>query len=189
MTERRGIFLFAETTGGKVDKRSLLALEKARDLAGELGVYVDAVVAGGIVESTAKELITYGAKKVIVAREARFSAYDTDALLSLLTAIIKERNPEVVVFADSFASRDLGPRLAQRFGTSFVAACTALGVDERERKVIQTRKVFDGKVTTRIITTVDAPQIFSVRVDESAEPYEADFPRGEVVEWSGAADA
>ncbi len=166
-----------------MDKRCLLALEKTRDLAGELGVYVDAVLAGGDIDGAAKELITFGAKKVIVARDASFERYDTEALLALLTAIIQERNPEAVVFADSFSAKDLGPRLAQRFGTSFVAACTGLGVEERERKIIQTRRAFGGKVTMRHLTTVSAPQVFSVMVVPSAEPCEADHARGEVVEW------
>ncbi|MFQ5910558.1 MAG: hypothetical protein ACE5IJ_07555, partial [Thermoplasmata archaeon] len=96
-----------------------------------------------------------------------------------------ERKPEAVVFADSFAARDLGPRLAQRFQTSFVASCTDLAVEERERKIVQTRRVFGGKVTMRLLTTVAAPQIFSIRVDRSREPEKADFPRGEVVEWTG----
>ena len=181
MTEYRGILLFAEVVVGKVDKKTLLALEKMKDLASELGVYVDAILVGTAIDDAARELISYGAKKVFAAKSEEFNAYDTQKLVALLAAIIEAKTPEAVVFADSFAARDLGPRLAQRFETSYVAQCTALGVEERERKIIQTRKAFGGKVTMRLLTTVNAPQIFSVKVDTSSEPEEVAYARGEVI--------
>ncbi len=183
--EWRGILLFAETADGKVEKRSLLAIEKLRDLAGELGVYVDAVLAGIDLADSAKELIAYGASKVLTAEDERFRNYDTQELVALTSAVIHSRRPEAVVFPDSFAARDLGPRLAQRFQTSFVPACTGLGVEERQRKIIQTRRMFGGKVTVRFLTTVNAPQFFSVGVDTTMEPYEADYPRGQVIALTG----
>ncbi len=161
-------------------------MEKLRDLASELGVYVDAVLAGTDTDAAAKELITYGAKKVFVVKDRNYDEYDTQRLFSLLTAMVQKMNPEAVAFADSFTAKDVGPRLAQRLGTSFVSACTALSVEERERKIVQTHKVFGDKVTFRRLTTVNAPQVFSIKVDTSMEPYEADYARGEVIEWIGS---
>lgn len=176
----RGILLFAGVVEGDPDVRTLLSLEKTSDLARELGVYIDAVLAGS--REAAQKLITYGASKVLL---VRVPTYNTEELLSTITGIIKKRKPEAVVFPDGFPAKDLGPRLAQRFGTSFVPSCTQLAVEERERKIIQTRRVFGGKVAMRFITKVEAPQFFSVKVDASMEPMEADYPRGEVVEWTG----
>ncbi|MFQ6128635.1 MAG: 4Fe-4S binding protein [Thermoplasmata archaeon] len=182
--EYRGILFFGEVVGGKPDVKTLLALERTRELARELGVYVVAVLAGTDIEGAAQDLISYGANEVIVAKSTDFQNYDTQNILTLLTRIIDSRKPEAVVFADSFAARDLGPRLAQRFQTSFVASCTDLAVEERERKIVQTRLFFGGKVTMRLLTTVAGPQIFSVRAEPSGEPEKADFPRGEIIEWT-----
>ncbi|MFQ6105968.1 MAG: 4Fe-4S binding protein [Thermoplasmata archaeon] len=181
--EYRGILLFSEIKEGKPDVRSLLALERTRELARELGVYVDVVLAGTDICDAAQDLISYGANNVIVARSNDLQGYDTQFLLELLTRIIDSRKPEAVAFADSFAARDLGPRLAQRFHTSFVASCTDLAVEERQRKIIQTRPFFGGKVTMRFLTTTPGPQVFSIRVDMSREPEKADFARGEIIEW------
>jgi electron transfer flavoprotein alpha subunit len=178
--EYHGILFFAGVVDGEPGVGILVTLEKTTDLARELGVYIDAVLAGS--DEAAQELIAYGANKVL---SIKVPGYDTQELLGALTAIVKSRKPEVVVFPDGFAARDLGPRLAQRFGTSFVPSCTSLTVEERERKVIQTRRIFGGKVAVRVITTVAAPQFLSVEVDMTMEPMKADYPRGEVIEWTG----
>lgn len=183
--EYRGILFFAGVAEGKPDKSALLALEKTTELARELGVYVDAVLAGTKVEEAAEALIAYGANKVIVAKGPDFQKYSTQNLLRILFDIMEARRPEAVVFVDSFAGKDLGSRLAQRLKTTFVTGCTELAVEERERKIVQTRPCFGGKVKMRLVSIVNAPQIFSIRVDQSREPEKADYPRGEVIEWTG----
>lgn len=179
--EYRGILFFAGVIEGKVDKSVLLALEKTTELARELGVYIDVVLAGIEVGESAEVLIAYGANKVILAKD--FQHYDTRNLVELLMNMAEAKRPEAIVFVDSFAGRDLGPRLAQRLKTSFVAGCTNLAVEERERKIVQTRPYFGGKVKMRLISMINAPQILSLHVDQSQEPEKTDYPRGEVVEW------
>lgn len=178
-SEHRGILLFAGVVQEEPDVRTLLTLEKTADLARELGVYIDAVLPGG--NEAAQKLIKYGANKVFT---VNVSAYDTLELLSTLTQMIEARRPEAVVFPDGFPARDLGPRLAQRFGSSFVGSCTSLAVEERERRIIQTRRIFGGKVAVRYISKVPGPQFLSLHVDASMRPMEADYPRGEVIEWA-----
>ncbi|MFQ5911413.1 MAG: 4Fe-4S binding protein, partial [Thermoplasmata archaeon] len=95
--EYRGILLYSEVMEGRPDVGTLLALERTRELARELGVYVDAILAGTETRDAAQELVTYGANKVIVAQSGEFSKYDTQNLLTLLTKVIDSRKPEAVV--------------------------------------------------------------------------------------------
>ena len=63
----KGVWVFAEQRDGELQKVSLEILGKGREIADKLGEELTAVVLGDKTDAMVKELVAYGADKVIVA--------------------------------------------------------------------------------------------------------------------------
>ena len=159
----KGIWVFAEQRGGQLQKVSLELLGKGKDIAGKLGVELTAVLLGHDIKNLSKDLLAYGADKVIVADNELLKNYTTDGYTKVMCDIINEKKPEIVLIGATFIGRDLGPRVAARLSTGLTADCTGLDIDNESKNLMMTRPAFGGNLMATIECAEHRPQMATVR--------------------------
>ncbi|MGI6176524.1 MAG: FAD-binding protein [Christensenellales bacterium] len=159
----KGVWVYAEQRHGKMMSTSYELLGEGRKLADDLGVELCALLVGKDVEVLAKDLCAYGADKVVLAEHDLLEEYTTDAYTKVITDIVNELKPEIILLGATNIGRDLGPRLAARLNTGLTADCTSLDIDAEKKIILQTRPAFGGNIMATIITPNHRPQMSTVR--------------------------
>lgn len=159
----KGVWVFAEQRQGKLMFTSLELLGEGRKLADKLGVELSALLLGSEVDGICEELIHYGADKVIYADHKLLQNYTTDGYTKVITDLINEKKPEIVIVGATNIGRDLAPRIAARLNTGLTADCTKLDIDEEQKILLQTRPAFGGNIMATIVTPKHRPQMATVR--------------------------
>ncbi len=171
IAEYRDVWVYCETTDGRLRNVALELVTKGRELADKLGEHLVALLIGYQVEHLAEHLVHHGADKVVVIDEEVFKDYTTDAYTIAVTSLIAPRKPAVVLFGATNNGRDLAPRVAARLGLGLTADCTGLDIDD-ERQLVQTRPAFGGNIMAEILCPYTRPQMATVRpnVFKPSEP-------------------
>ncbi|MFN2489169.1 MAG: electron transfer flavoprotein subunit alpha/FixB family protein [Actinomycetota bacterium] len=152
-------WVFAEVSDGKVDPAALEILTKARELGGEL----EAVVLGPGATEAAEALGRHGATTVYASDDPVYADYVAQPAVEALHALAREHDPELIMFASNYDSRDIAGRLSARTGSTLMGNV----VDIISADVARTA-IFGG--TRFVDVTLDgAPKIVLVR-PKSFEP-------------------
>ncbi|GMQ55761.1 electron transfer flavoprotein subunit alpha/FixB family protein [Vallitalea sediminicola] len=163
ISEYKGVIVFVEQREGMVSKVSLELLGKGRELADNLGEKLTAVLIGYDMIDKTKQLIYYGADKVIYADNKAFEIYMTEPYAKAMSTIINDKKPEIVLFGATAIGRDLAPRISARIHTGLTADCTSLEIDEENNNLLMTRPAFGGNILATIICPNYRPQMSTVR--------------------------
>ena len=131
----KNVFVFAEQRDGEIQKVAIELVGKARELADELGEEVVAVLAGSGIQGKARILIAHGADKVIVADDPMLAEYSTLPYTQVMTKVIRENDPEIVLFGASSIGRDLAPSVSATVHTGLTADCTGLAIGDVEKTI------------------------------------------------------
>ena len=162
-SDRKGIWVFAEQSGGKLHPVSLELLGKAQGLAKELQQEVSAVLLGSRVSSLTKPLLEYGAQKVHLADHRALKDFRTVAYAEVMKGLVSKYKPNILLMGATPLGRDLAPRLARLVGAGLTADCTDLRIDPDEGILLQTRPAFGGNVMATIANRYSRPQMATVR--------------------------
>lgn len=163
ITDYKGVWVFAEQRDGELQKIALELLGEGRVIADKLNVELTAVLLGNKMDDEAKELLAYGADKVIYVEDKKLGHYTTDAFTETFCKLIKSDKPEIMFIGATYLGRDLGPRIAARIGTGLTADCTALDIEEKTGHLLMTRPAFGGNLMATIMCTEHRPQMSTVR--------------------------
>ena len=128
----RGILTWAEITNGNVSRPSLELLSPARKLATQLGneTKVMTLLIGKNVQPLAQTLIEHGADEVIMVDDEKLEEYLVLPFSDIFEQVIKDRKPEIALFAATTAGRELAPRIGMKTGSGVTADCTKLEIGE-----------------------------------------------------------
>ncbi len=159
----KDIFVFVEQRSGKLQSIGYELLGEANSLAQDLRQNVVAVLLGHNVKGFSEELISYGADEVIVVDNPILEEYMTEPYAKAISAIIREREPEIFLFGATSIGRDLAPRLSARIKTGLTADCTALSIDPDSKLLMMTRPAFGGNLMAVIQCKNHRPQMATVR--------------------------
>jgi electron transfer flavoprotein alpha subunit len=159
----KGVWVFAEQRDGKLQKVSLELLGKGRELADKLGVELTTLLLGSDIDDIAKELVAYGADKVLYADNPLLKHYTTDGYTKVICDLVKNEKPEAILVGATYIGRDLGPRVAARLTTGLTADCTSLDIDPENRNLLMTRPAFGGNLMATIVCGDHRPQMSTVR--------------------------
>lgn len=163
IADYKGVWVFAEQRNGELQKVALELVGKGKELANKLGEEVTAVLLGSGVEDIAKELVAYGADKVIYVDNPNLKHYTTDAYANVINELVASKKPEILLVGATFIGRDLGPRVSARLATGLTADCTGLDIDEEGKNLLMTRPAFGGNLMATIACTDHRPQMSTVR--------------------------
>ncbi len=188
------LFVYIENEAGRIADVSLELMTKGRELALQLGVRLEAVVIGAGLNGIEKELARYGADRVWVADDARFAPFRTLPHTAVLTGLIRDEQPQIVLFGATTVGRDFAPRVSSALHSGLTADCTQLEIgdhaDQRTGKsyhdlLYQIRPAFGGNIIATIINPDHRPQMATVR-EGVMRKAEAETPAaGErcVIDW------
>jgi len=185
-----GVFVFAEQDGGKLAEVSIELLSKGRELADALRAPLAAILCGHRLTGQPRQLIAFGCDTVYVADDPRLAVYTTLPYSQVVSQVVAERKPEVVIFGASPAGRDLAPRVASRLRTGLTADCTNLRIGdhtdpvrktEYKNLLYQIRPAFGGNIIATIVTPEHRPQMATVREGVMRMPQADPARTGQVV--------
>jgi electron transfer flavoprotein alpha subunit len=182
-----GIWFVAEQRDGKLRKVSFEVASAARRLADEAGATVTGILVGGAgVAAEAEKLGAYGADKMIVVENDAVKDYIPMAYSQVITKIVQEGAPAVLLVPGSVNCKDLSARLAAALGVGLAIDCVDLKLDG-DKKLVAQRPIYAGKAMAEIMP-LGEPQMASTRpnVMPLVEPDESKKP--EVVTADAAVD-
>jgi electron transfer flavoprotein alpha subunit len=182
VSEYRGVWVFAEVDEGRLARVSIELLGKGRELADKLDVNLAACLLGESVKDLAKELIYYGADRVILMESPMLKEYCAERYSDVLSQQVTEEKPEILIVGATPLGRDLTPRVAARLGTGCTADCTGLDIDEESRLFVSTRPAFGGNVMATIVCPEHRPQMSTVRPGTMTFPQRDETRKGEIEE-------
>lgn len=181
IADYKGVLVFIEQRFNHIENVSLELLGKGRKIADELGVHLVAAIPGKEVDKHSKLLVAYGADKVVYVNDDQLEYYSTEPYTQVMTKIIQNEMPEVVLFGATSIGRDLAPRVSARLETGLTADCTSLEISE-EKLLLMTRPAFGGNIMATIICPDHRPQMSTVRPGVMTKMERDDKRNGEIVE-------
>ena len=186
------VWVFAEQEEGKLSEIPFELLGKARELAAKLGVKVGAVLMGAGVEPLAKDLVAGGADVVHLVDDAKLGQFRNKAYRHALVELIKECEPQIVIFGATHMGRDLAPAVASALRCGLTADCTDLQIGDYEDKktketftnvLHQIRPAFGGNIIATIVNARNWPQMATVR-EGVMKPLSAEERNNRIIELS-----
>lgn len=159
----KGIWVVAECRSGVLAPVTLELLAKSRELAGELGTEVTAVLMGHEIESRAQELIFHGADRVLVVDHPELATFTDEVYGNILADLAKKERPEIILAGATAMGRSYIPRVATILKTGLTADCTGLDIRAGDRALLQTRPAFGGNLLATIVCPGHRPQMATVR--------------------------
>lgn len=172
MADTRNVWVFIEQDEGQIAEVSLELLAKGQELAKTLGGEVWAVLCGHQVDGVAEAVIQHGASHVLLADQPELALYRTLPYARVITDLVREREPYIVLFGATSAGRDLAPRVASAARVGLTADCTDLQIGDYSSKkdnkvyedlLYQIRPAFGGNIIATIVNPRTRPQMATVR--------------------------
>jgi electron transfer flavoprotein alpha subunit len=189
----RGIITWAEITNGKISRPSLELLTPARDLATQLGndTKVMTLVIGKNVRPFVQTLIEHGSDEVILVENDKLEEYLVLPFSSIFEQVIKERKPEIALFAATTSGRELAPRIGMKTDSGVTADCTGLEigeyVDKKEKviykPILESRRPTYGESKLATILGFVCPQISTARAGTFEVPKRIEGRQGIVSDF------
>lgn len=166
----REVWVFIEQRGGVPADVGFELLSKARKLAQSMHGSVKAVVIGSGINGIAAETFRYGADEALVVDDPALKLYRTLPYARILTSLVTERLPRIVLFGATIIGRDLAPRVASATRSGLTADCTDLQISDvsylrknYSQLLLQIRPAFGGNIIATIITPENPVQMATVR--------------------------
>ena len=158
-----GIWIFAEQRNSKVSTVAMELLGAGRKLAEKTGEKLTAVLLGHDMDEQARELVHYGADEVLYIDDPSLAQFNDGPYASVLSALIEQNRPSIVLAGATFMGRSFIPMVASRVNTGLTADCTALNIDPDTGDLMQTRPAFGGNIMATIVCPRHRPQMATVR--------------------------
>ena len=168
----KSVFVYCEVENQKVAEISLELLSTGKKLAIKLGCPLEAMVFGSKLDKIQSQVSPFGVDKIYIADDKRLEPYRTLPHSSLATHLLKQEDPQIVLFGATSVGRDLAPRLASALNCGLTADTTILDIGDhfvkKEKKLYKDllyaiRPAFGGSIMANIINWDQHPQMATVR--------------------------
>lgn len=146
---QQSIWVVAERSGSGLRRVTLEMLGKARALAAVTRSEVAALLLGPREETLIRELIVYGADRVLMLAYTEPGAAQSRAVVQALAAAVRTAVPYAVLFAATAESRDLAARLAARLHLGLTGDAIDLEMDA-EGQLVALKPAIGGQVIAPI---------------------------------------
>lgn len=167
------IFVYCEITEDhNIADVSLELISKARKLADQLSVKLEALVFGSSLTKVEDQLFPYGVDVIHLADHKKLFPYLTLPHTAIVEFVFNQEKPEIALFGATSIGRDIAPRVASALRCGLTADCTSLEIgDHTENKtgkefknlLYQIRPAFGGNIIATIINPETRPQMATVR--------------------------
>ena len=169
-----GVLVVMEQHAGTWNKMSFEALSAGIDLAASLGITCNTAVLG--------EMITAGwrsngtqAGPVHYVDHPLLKEYTADGYVTAVEQLVKQLQPDYVLFPHTYQVRDFAPALATRFQQVLISDVIAIHVSDGTAGPVFVRQLLQGKLNADYRQTGSGPCFVSVQ----AGSFRADETPGE----------
>lgn len=168
----KSVLVYCEVENQKVAEISQELLSAGKRLAEKLGCPLEAMIFGKDLKDIKSQIAPYGVDKLFVGDDERLEPYRTLPHTALATKVLKQEDPQIVLFGATSVGRDLAPRLASVLNCGLTADCTVLDIGDhfvkKEKKeykdlLYAIRPAFGGSIMANIINWDMHPQMATVR--------------------------
>jgi electron transfer flavoprotein alpha subunit len=169
------ILVIAEHRNGKLKKATLECVAASAASGNDTSV----ALLGKGVDSLAKELAQYGAKKIFVAQADALALYTSEAYCAAIVEIAKTQKPDVIMAAHTPTGRDLMPHVACKLEAGLASDCTFVTLTGGGVKA--KRPVYAGKAIAEIEFVGSGIKCLTVRSNTFGLPKTPTPGAGEVM--------
>lgn len=166
----KDIWVFAGQSHGVIHPVAYELLGKANELAAEKNkldpakeCHVVALLGEGQERGNRERLLEAGANEVLYCYDERLEEPNADMYIQWICDLVRERNPEIILFGATVFGRELAPGVAVRLQAGLTADCTVLEIDGETGLLRQTRPAFGGNLMATIVCPNTRPQMATVR--------------------------
>lgn len=173
------IFVLAEHRQGQIRDITYEMLTKAREISEKTGSELTAILLGKNVKEHAKMLAEY-AKTVILIEDAKLENFNSEAYKRILSTLVTQHKPTLVIMGHTSYGVDLAPRLATALNLPLATDCIDLAFENGTLTV--TRQMFGGKVNVK--ATARKAETYITTVRQATFPPQKPTPptNGQIVE-------
>ncbi len=172
------IFVLAEHRRGELRDITFEMLAKGQAIAQATGCELNALLFGKDVMNHAATLAKH-ASKVLVVEDEKLENFNSDAYQSVLSHIIKEHQPLLVLVGHTSFGLELAPSLAVSLGIPIATDCIDLEFTNGNLRA--TRQIYGGKVNA--ITAFQNAASYIATIRQAAFPAEKETgASGEIVQ-------
>ncbi|MBR2887772.1 MAG: electron transfer flavoprotein subunit alpha/FixB family protein [Bacteroidales bacterium] len=177
------LFVFCETENGVVADVSLELLSKGKKLAQTLGCKLEDIAVDYNLYNIGRQIFKYGVDVIHVADDRKLAPYQTLPTQKIICDLVKQEQPQIMLFGATSIGRDLAPRVASALRCGLTADCTSLEIGDHEEKktvkedngeikqivtpykdlLYQIRPAFGGNIIATILNLHTRPQMATVR--------------------------
>lgn len=184
----RGVWVVGETDGDSLSPVTAQLLGAGRALADALGEDLSLVLLGHDLSPAVAQAARYGPDAVIVADHPTLARYTTLRYTHVLSELVLQRRPNILLMGATARGRDLAPRVGARVETGITADALDLRIDD-EGRFVQTNPGYGGNLLAYICTPDHRPQMATVRPNALPTPSPAPGAEPAVVDVSELAEA
>ncbi len=183
MSANNAVWIWAEQRNGRLMEVSLQILGEAAKMAKEIGGSTAAILIGDDVQGLAKELTAYGAQTVYLLSDPRLAHYQSGAYTRLISELVADKRPEIMLLGATAIGMDLAPSVAARVKTGLTAHSCSLEIekDAEKPKLIAAVPGWGGGMIVDILCPEHTPQMATVRPGVAEKPEREDNPTGEII--------
>ncbi|MFX0034110.1 MAG: FAD-binding protein [Candidatus Hermodarchaeota archaeon] len=163
ISQFKGVWVVAEHYKNKIQNVSFQLLSKGRELADLLQVNLSFIILGADFDDKLKEFSQYGMDETIYIKSPILKDYYSDLYTKIITELVLENKPEIILIGATPTGRDFAPRVAKRLNAGLTADCTGLEINNETRDLLQTRPTYGGTIMATIRTPSSRPQMATVR--------------------------
>ncbi len=176
MTE---ILVLAEHRQRQIRDITYEMLTKAQELAEKTGAKLAVMMMGNNVKELAKLLTEY-ANTVIVVEDSRLENFNSESYKKVLSKLITEHKPKLVMIGHTSYGIDLAPRLAAALNLPLATDCIDFSFENEAFAV--TRQMFGGKVNVKATARKAETYIVTIRQAAFTATKPATPAKGQLVE-------
>lgn len=164
------VLVLGEVREGTLRNVSFEAIAAAKTIAD--GGEVVGVLIGDAVEELSKDLVQYGADRIVTVEHPHLKQYTSDGFSQAFMAVAQAENPEAIVFGHTALGKDLSPKIASKLQSGLISDVTAIETTGDEPVFI--RPIYSGKAFEKlkvkeglVFVTIRPNNIAPLEKDES----------------------
>lgn len=165
------VFVWIETFEGAMNPSSREALAAGKMLANGLGGGVTALVFGSNAAAIAAQAGQYGADQALICDDATLNDFRLEPYAALLTKLVQDHNPKVVLAVATNRGRELLAASAADTNSGMIAEAIELALDGES--VVATKAAYAGKVLSKLALRGAGTKFVTIR-GRAFKPQDAD---------------
>ncbi|MEM2439815.1 MAG: electron transfer flavoprotein subunit alpha/FixB family protein [Candidatus Bathyarchaeia archaeon] len=154
------LFVLAEHRQGQLRDITFEMLTKAREIAEKSNANLTAVLLGKNVKEHARTLMEHS-QKVLLVEDDKLENFNSDAYQKVLSHLIAERKPILILIGHTSYGVELAPRLAAALNIPLATDCVDFGFEGGV--LVVTRQIYGGKVNAKTVLRRSESYMVTVR--------------------------